>query len=447
MKDIQWTTFENAKRLVQVGAAQPNDFWVFIGYAGWGPGQLMGELDRKSWYMVATDSQTLFTELGRQSAASDPREAGLDSWTMLMSMIGRSDTAKEHSGDFDDLMLKEWALKNLLSTEAGGGAGNKELPADAAEGMGMNFMQEPLQKRAPLGRFMDRMRGPGGRSEEVYVGSVVRASPAERSPFLLDGQEFHKSIVLVLSDENGISVGAILNRPASKGLDIQIKDKNTGNTKKVKIPLRFGGQYTVQGTEALMWLHCNPTLRNAEIGSPVGDPRGKIWKCTADDVINSIGRGLATPDDFIVISGVSVWSKPPGPMLPLGLQGEVDKGNYEVVSPKKIESVWKALAKQDVLTSDNLSLNLEVGTEAWRAGANDNNGERNGSRNGKSNGKFVSNGNGNDNGTPMGGLGDGFDEEDDSFVFKSDVKVEKLSDEALRGWVTTFLLGLPTLGS
>ena len=67
--------------------------------------------------------------------------------------------------------------------------------------------------------------------------------------------------------------------------------------------------------------------------------------------------------------------------------------------------------------------------------------------NGKSNGKFVSNGNGNDNGTPMGGLGDGFDEEDDSFVFKSDVKVEKLSDEALRGWVTTFLLGLPTLGS
>lgn len=34
MKDIQWTTFENAKRLVQVGAAQPTDFWVFMGYAG-----------------------------------------------------------------------------------------------------------------------------------------------------------------------------------------------------------------------------------------------------------------------------------------------------------------------------------------------------------------------------------------------------------------------------
>ena len=34
MKDIQWTTFDNAKRLVKVGAAKPTDFWVFCGYAG-----------------------------------------------------------------------------------------------------------------------------------------------------------------------------------------------------------------------------------------------------------------------------------------------------------------------------------------------------------------------------------------------------------------------------
>lgn len=442
MKDIQWTTFENAKRLVQVGAAQASDFWVFIGYAGWGPGQLMGELDRKSWYMVATDSQTLLTELGRQSAASDPREAGLDSWTLLMNMIGRSDTAKEHSGDFDDLMLKEWALKNLLSNEAGGGAGSKELPPDAAEGLGLNFEQEPLRKTGPLDPFLDKMRSPE-RNEEIFVGSVVRASPAERSPFLLDGQEFHKSIVLVLSDENGITVGAILNRPASKGLDIQIKDKSTGNTKKVKIPLRFGGQYTVQGKEALLWLHCNPTLRDSEIGSPVGNMGGKIWKCTADDVINSIGRGLATPDDFLVISGVSVWSKAPGVLQPLGMQGEVYRGNYEVVRQKRIEAVWKALAKQDVLTSDNLTLNLEVGADAWSAGASDDNDDNSSNSNEKADKNGESS---NGSAPPMGGLGDGFDEEDDSLVFKSDVKVETLSDEALRSWVTTFLLGLPTLG-
>jgi len=34
MKDIQWTTFDNAKRLVKAGAAKPTDFWVFCGYAG-----------------------------------------------------------------------------------------------------------------------------------------------------------------------------------------------------------------------------------------------------------------------------------------------------------------------------------------------------------------------------------------------------------------------------
>ena len=30
MKDIQWTTFDNAKKLVKVGAAKSTDFWVFV---------------------------------------------------------------------------------------------------------------------------------------------------------------------------------------------------------------------------------------------------------------------------------------------------------------------------------------------------------------------------------------------------------------------------------
>ena len=34
MKDIQWTTFENAQKLVKVGVAKSTDFWVFAGYAG-----------------------------------------------------------------------------------------------------------------------------------------------------------------------------------------------------------------------------------------------------------------------------------------------------------------------------------------------------------------------------------------------------------------------------
>lgn len=100
--------------------ASPSDFWVFCGYAGWGPGQLMGELDRKSWYMVATDSQTLLQELAKQADGADPRDAGLDTWDLLMRMIGRGETADEYTGDFDDLIIKEWAREHLLSSEAGG---------------------------------------------------------------------------------------------------------------------------------------------------------------------------------------------------------------------------------------------------------------------------------------------------------------------------------------
>jgi len=123
--------------------------------------------------MVATDSQTSLKELGRQSAASDPRKAWLDTWTLLMNVIGRSQTAKEHSGDFDDLMLKEWALKNLLSSEAGGGAGEKDLLADAAQGMGLSFLQEPSKKKSdPFGRFIEKMKG-GSRSTPVVDGTVV----------------------------------------------------------------------------------------------------------------------------------------------------------------------------------------------------------------------------------------------------------------------------------
>lgn len=79
---------------------------MFVGYAGWGASQLAGELTRNSWYMVATDSGTLLKELGRQSEGADPRDAGLDTWTLLMNMIGRSETARENAGGFDDLVRR-----------------------------------------------------------------------------------------------------------------------------------------------------------------------------------------------------------------------------------------------------------------------------------------------------------------------------------------------------
>jgi len=63
-------------------------------------------------------------------------------------------------------------------------------------------MEPPRRGNDPLfGRLMNRMSSRPIEADRVQEGSVVRASPADRSPFLLEGQEFHKSIVLVLSDE------------------------------------------------------------------------------------------------------------------------------------------------------------------------------------------------------------------------------------------------------
>ena len=417
MNDIQWTTFENAKRLVKVGAAQPSEFWVFCGYAGWGPQQLMGELDRKSWYMVATDSQTLLQELARLSTGADPRDAGLDTWDLLMGMIGRKQTAKEYTGGFDDLMLKEWARKHLLSKEAGGGGAmiQKVPPAGVPSFMVTDSIDEFLESVSATGL-----------GEEIAAGCIVRASSAQRSPFLLDDQELHKSLILIISDDDNLTVGVILNRPAAKGIDMQIKDKTTGFSRTEVLPLRYGGQYAIRGTEPLLWLHCNDSLKSARIGYEIGVGKNGVYKCTAEDVTSAIGGGIARPEDFIVVSGVSVWNKGGVAGFARGMQDEVRLGKYEVIPSAKTAEVWRMLLMQDVLSKVNLAQNLAIAGKAWSRG-----------------GDVQRKGDVEE--TPIGGLGENFDEEDDAMVFKSDVKVSDLSDKALRSWVATFLLGAPSL--
>jgi putative AlgH/UPF0301 family transcriptional regulator len=417
MNDIQWTTFDNAKRLVRAGVASPKDFWVFCGYAGWGAGQLTGELERNSWYMVATDSQTLLKELARQSQGAEPRDAGLETWTLLMEMIGRGATAHSLSDDFDDLMLKEWAHQHLLSADAGGGGGQRHRPPE-----GVASTQELLRKD-PVDRLLSRAHA-SSRGEDVVAGSLVRASPQERSPFLLHDQELHKSVVLILSDDEHITVGAILNRPAAKGLDIRIAHKDGSDSRKVTLPLRFGGQYSVKNGEPLVWLHCNSILRAAKIGEPIGHKRHGIWKCTAVDVTNAIGQGLATPEDFFVVTGVTVWTKGEGGTC-RGMQGEIRKGTFEVVPHSKLEAVWDALSKQEVLTDSNLLRNLDYGEEAWLNGGTP---EQDNSWSFNVADRVI----------PKFGRRNTNDE---NYVFKSNVKVSDLSDEALRSWITIFLLG------
>ena len=65
---------EVAKRpLLASGDAEQSDFWLFVGYAGWSPSQLQGEVERDSWFMASADSGTLLRELLRQAALTRAR--------------------------------------------------------------------------------------------------------------------------------------------------------------------------------------------------------------------------------------------------------------------------------------------------------------------------------------------------------------------------------------
>jgi putative AlgH/UPF0301 family transcriptional regulator len=443
IQNIQRVSFTNAQKLVQKGLAQPSDFWCFAGYAGWGPSQLASELNRKSWYMCATDSQTLLTELAKQSAYMDPRDGGLDTWELLMGMIGRGETAVESSGDFEDLMLKEWARAHLLSSvsvEAGGSASAR--------------VQKQKQASASVKADAD----------SVNIGSLLRASSGvfDRSPYLLDHQEFHKSIVLVIGDDANTSVGLILNQPSSKGIEMDLVDRNTAEKRSVDLPVRFGGQYAIRGMSTLQWLHLNPDLREAKVGRPVGPKivnddenigdnddddaimarrhKEEIWQCSQEDATSAISAGLAKPNDFLLVSGISVWIKEQRGAYQ-GLKGEVKNGKFEVIPQDNVGHVWDVLRNQTVLTKMNLIQNLNHGNEAWKvAGAWKDGGDTSStSRNGDEKE--------NDDVPVTGGIGEEYDEEDDRLVFKSDVRVAKLSDDALQSWIATFLLGAPSLGA
>ena len=64
-----------ARTRESTGVARKSDFWVCVGYSGWAPGQLQGEVDERSWHLAAADSGTLLKQLLRQAAELPPPEA------------------------------------------------------------------------------------------------------------------------------------------------------------------------------------------------------------------------------------------------------------------------------------------------------------------------------------------------------------------------------------
>ena len=293
---------ETAEWLVRENHANPEDFQVYCGYAGWRPSQLQNELERSCWYMASVDSQTILQELlNRRKGDSDPM--GLETWNKLVRRIGRLDTSTNHTNSerFDDGMLKEWVHANLV---------------------------DPVKSTATA------------KPPTVPPGTIMRASGS----FLLDNQEFHKCLFLVLEDKPAATVGVLLNLPGASSIEI-------GNE---SIPLRYGGKFGVKGQveKPITWYHCHEGLREARVGTPLGSTG--VWSCSQEDAETAIEMNMASPGDFLVVQGACVFQKPSEAW-----------DQFDRVPRSKVSQAWDTLLSQNCMSRDTLNLNLDIARSAW----------------------------------------------------------------------------------
>ena len=70
-EDLYWAgDFSKLKEMILLGEAEAQDILFFVGYSGWGTGQLDTELERKSWIVAPENSSFVFqkdyTDLWRE---------------------------------------------------------------------------------------------------------------------------------------------------------------------------------------------------------------------------------------------------------------------------------------------------------------------------------------------------------------------------------------------
>ena len=196
IKGIYECDFKAAQRLVANGHAKQDDFTLFVGYCGWGVGQLQGEVDRSSWYPAAADSSVVLGEMLGQARNVDnwPRHVyapegeaergslglaaggdGIAAWERLMAAIGREPSTiasprGEEGATFADDMLREWVRVRLLDDQTARDSG------------------------VPPGTILRTLAGTAGARARARANPRgVFTSPF--SPFVLDKPFLHKARV------------------------------------------------------------------------------------------------------------------------------------------------------------------------------------------------------------------------------------------------------------
>lgn len=426
---IYVTSFNGAQSIVQSGDANPSDFWLFSGICGWETSTFYNEMHEEGlWHIVSTDSGTVLEELNmlrceeEEEVAidancdvdSDPRNAGLHTWEMLCEKIGlEKEVYDDGSSDdeFGDLMLHEWATSALSFTIKDDQSITSSMIIDPASLIDENdFDLEDYDPASVMSVNMDGTLINIEPQSRGIVGVMVRASSAKRSPYLLDDQGIHKSLILILHDDEDYSEGVLLNHVTDRLLHLDLG----GEDRSVELPIRYGGPaYYFDEEEGeddedsyetpTVFLHSNDSLRDSGVGEPIG--KSKISKCTQEEVIKALKSGLATADDIMVIQGSSMWTKKEEHS---GILGDVESGFFELVPRPKVKQVYNTLQRQKILTEDTLLTNVATGRQAWSAASKDGS--------------------------------DDISKKDKIQVFGTDVDVTTLADEANMRWVKVNLL-------
>lgn len=368
------TSFDNAEKLVKAGNASPSHFWMFCGICGWETSSFYREMHEEGlWHIVSADSGTILEELKmlrceeeEESAVAqncdidhDPRNAGLHTWQLLMEKVGLDTEAHEIGKSFGDLMLHEWAT-GTLAFSVKEERSSMIMPSYSDLTLVDNSSDFDVADYDPAAAMP--LENAQLQSSGV-VGVMVRASSATRSPYLLSDQGFHKSVILILQDDDMYSEGIILNLVTERTLQLDLDGQL------VHLPIRYGGPaYYSLGDEdgdinygiPTIFLHSSKALKEAGIGAPVG--KSRLFRCTREEVVKALNFNLATAEDIMVVQGSSIWTKK-GEHT--GILGDVEAGFFHLVPRPKIEEVWGILLRQTLLTEESLSSNTFFSKRAW----------------------------------------------------------------------------------
>jgi hypothetical protein len=359
--------------------------------------------------MISADSETVWNELTdqRDDNTLDPRDAGLKTWSTLMRMIGKEDEAKAVSESFADLTLKEWVAETILFNSTLPSVNENFLPS-----LNENDQLDDLLKSLSIPDNLDFAQSfedlANRFTNDELQGSVLRGSSKVRSPFLLDQQKLHKCSMLVIQDDEILTVGVMLNHPTKSTHPIYLANGDV-----VEFVIRYGGSFGLPGMplldQPIIFLHCKSQLKTViKVGEPVsnatkGRDECKIWICSEQQVAKAIEEGRAASGDFMCVRGFQIWPKEEIPSNN-GIMSQLIGGDLEVVDEARVEELWNVLSSQSRLSLDTLETNFQISLNAWSVG-----------------GKAC-------NATPP-------------LVYDSTVTTTELADDAMRFWTEAFLLG------